>query len=257
MQTGWAVGDNGTILKTTDGGNTWGLQTSGTTESLQSVHFINTQTGYIVGTNGVILKTVTGGGSTFFPPSLASPSDNAAEVSINPRLNWNNCIGATSYHLQVATDRDFWVIVENQGSIVGTSYAVTGLANSTTYYWRVNATYANGTSNWSDVWSFTTISLPLVAPVLSSPPNRATNQSITLSLNWYLVQRATSYLLQTAKDSGFGNIVLADSSITAAVKQIGHLEINTKYYWHAKARNNLVLRTCLALARGQLFGVSQ
>ncbi len=31
---GWAVGDLGTILKTTDGGTTWSSQTSGTTNNL-------------------------------------------------------------------------------------------------------------------------------------------------------------------------------------------------------------------------------
>ena len=30
--TGWAVGDTGTVLKTTDGGNEWNDQTSGTTK---------------------------------------------------------------------------------------------------------------------------------------------------------------------------------------------------------------------------------
>ena len=36
-QTGWAVGDNGTIVNTTDGGQTWLLQSSGTTEILRAV----------------------------------------------------------------------------------------------------------------------------------------------------------------------------------------------------------------------------
>ncbi len=37
--TGYAVGDNGTILKTTDGGANWTAQTSGTTNNFFSVSF--------------------------------------------------------------------------------------------------------------------------------------------------------------------------------------------------------------------------
>ena len=43
--TGWAVGTNGTILNTSDGGVTWSAQTSGTEEELTAVHFIDESTG--------------------------------------------------------------------------------------------------------------------------------------------------------------------------------------------------------------------
>lgn len=58
--TGYAVGERGTILKTTDGGTNWIQQVSGTTERLNSVYFTYAQTGYAVG-SGVILKTTDSG----------------------------------------------------------------------------------------------------------------------------------------------------------------------------------------------------
>lgn len=62
--TGYAVGANGTILKTTDGGATWKKKGSGTSNNLLAVYFPhNTTTGYAVGVNGTILKTTDGGGS--------------------------------------------------------------------------------------------------------------------------------------------------------------------------------------------------
>jgi photosystem II stability/assembly factor-like uncharacterized protein len=42
--TGYAVGDSGTILKTTDGGN-WVAQNSGTKKCLHSVYFLDLMTG--------------------------------------------------------------------------------------------------------------------------------------------------------------------------------------------------------------------
>ncbi len=57
---GWAVGLNGTILKTTDGGLTWVRQISGTTHSLFSVSAVNTETAFAMGI-GVSLRTLDGG----------------------------------------------------------------------------------------------------------------------------------------------------------------------------------------------------
>ena len=59
--TGWAVGGAGTILKTTNAGNNWVPQSSGTTEGLNSVYFTDSNTGWAVGGNGTILKTTNGG----------------------------------------------------------------------------------------------------------------------------------------------------------------------------------------------------
>ena len=59
--TGYTVGQNGTILKTINGGNDWTALTSGTTKSLNSVYFTDINTGYAVGVSGIILKTTNAG----------------------------------------------------------------------------------------------------------------------------------------------------------------------------------------------------
>lgn len=58
---GWAVGESGTIMKTTDGGTTWNLQTSGTMNVLLGVSFTDANNGTIVGDFGTILRTTDGG----------------------------------------------------------------------------------------------------------------------------------------------------------------------------------------------------
>jgi photosystem II stability/assembly factor-like uncharacterized protein len=47
--TGTAVGQGGTILRTVDGGATWTLQSSGTTNFLWAVSFVDASTGTAVG----------------------------------------------------------------------------------------------------------------------------------------------------------------------------------------------------------------
>jgi photosystem II stability/assembly factor-like uncharacterized protein len=59
--TGYAVGWNGTILKTINAGTNWTKLSSGTSNNLMSVCFTDANTGYAVGASGTILKTVNGG----------------------------------------------------------------------------------------------------------------------------------------------------------------------------------------------------
>ncbi|MCW8803092.1 MAG: T9SS type A sorting domain-containing protein [Ignavibacteriaceae bacterium] len=58
---GFAVGDQGTILKTYDAGINWFPQQSGTTLGLNKVQFKDFDLGFAVGENGIILRTTTGG----------------------------------------------------------------------------------------------------------------------------------------------------------------------------------------------------
>ena len=59
--TGTAVGGYGTILRTTDGGESWTPQISGTTNTLWDVSLVGANIGTVVGANGTILRTTTGG----------------------------------------------------------------------------------------------------------------------------------------------------------------------------------------------------
>ncbi len=80
---GWAVGDEGLVLRTTDGGETWDNINSGFSQNFYSVHFVNADRGWIAGYNngspldGVLLRTTNGGQS--WTPQL-SGMDNHYEV---------------------------------------------------------------------------------------------------------------------------------------------------------------------------------
>ncbi len=60
---GWAVGDGGVILHTSDAGQTWERQESVVTVALVSVDFVSASVGWAVGKVGVILHTSDGGES--------------------------------------------------------------------------------------------------------------------------------------------------------------------------------------------------
>ncbi len=67
---GYSVGDNGEMLKSTNSGNFWASQISGTSSNLKSFYSPSENIGYVVGEGGVILMTTTGG--TVIPVELTS-----------------------------------------------------------------------------------------------------------------------------------------------------------------------------------------
>lgn len=54
---GWIVGHTGTILHTSDGGASWGIQSGSTAAFLQGIWFLSDSSGWIVATSGVMLYT--------------------------------------------------------------------------------------------------------------------------------------------------------------------------------------------------------
>lgn len=107
LTNGWAVGNGGTILSTTNAGLIWNQQNSGTTSDLKSVSFISqTTTGWAVGINGVILFT-SSGGSTWSVQQNNNPNltlysicnsggriySTGFELNLGPAIDWTTNAG--------------------------------------------------------------------------------------------------------------------------------------------------------------------
>lgn len=234
-----AVGNNGLILRSTDTGSTWSIQNTPTSFLLMDVNFINVNTGWAVGHGGVILKTTTGGASIPSPPVLTSPPHNSVNISVTPTLTWNTSQGAETYHVQISTVANFYVITDS-ATVSSPQYQVpTGkLMNGYTYFWRVNASNPAGTSAWSSTWSFSTGIYP-PAPVLISPPNGFIGTPTTPTLVWDSLQNIISYRIEISRIPNFLNIV--DSSTVFINQYIVPPEIlfdNITYFWRVNASNS-------------------
>ncbi|MEI7597300.1 MAG: YCF48-related protein, partial [Bacteroidota bacterium] len=59
--TGFAVGNDGAFIKTTNGGANWTMGNSGITQKINSVFFLNSNIGFATCTEGIIIKTINGG----------------------------------------------------------------------------------------------------------------------------------------------------------------------------------------------------
>jgi hypothetical protein len=91
-------------------------------------------------------------------PTLLSPAQDSTGLAVNLNLTWASMAGvAATYRVQLSTDSSFTTWVVNDSTLTTPSRAVASLANNTRYYWRVNAKNNKGTSPWSTVRRFTTV----------------------------------------------------------------------------------------------------
>jgi aqualysin 1 len=172
-------------------------------------------------------------------PTLSSPANAATNVSIAPTLSWIAATAAISYKLQVSTSSTLATPLIDLDNISTTSRAISGLANSTTYYWRVGAVNINGTT-WSAIRSFTTaapLAVPAV-PTLRSPAANATNVSRTPALSWNAATRATTYEVQVSTDVNFSVITFGRTGLTARnITVSAQLGSRVVYYWRVRGVN--------------------
>ncbi|MBZ0198578.1 MAG: hypothetical protein K8H86_01835, partial [Ignavibacteriaceae bacterium] len=87
--TGWAVGANGAIIKTTDGGGSWITAQSNSTNILLKVNAVNRDTVIVTGFDGLILRS-TDGGENFItvPTGLSAGTDLWGLKMLNDTLGW-------------------------------------------------------------------------------------------------------------------------------------------------------------------------
>lgn len=170
-------------------------------------------------------------------PTLVSPADGATGIPTSPTLNWNPSSGATSYRLQVSTSNTFSSTVVDDSTITGTSKQIGPLANSTPYFWRVNAKNAAGSSPFSAARNFTTIVAAPAAPTPISPDNNSNNQPLSVALQWSAVSSADFYRVQLATNQNFSPTLVDDSTLTTPSRTISSLNLNTTYYWRVAAKN--------------------
>jgi Cdc6-like AAA superfamily ATPase len=83
----WAVGYNGTILETENGGQDWQVQESGSRAWLMAVQFVDTQHGRVVGNNGTILTT-DNGGQDWQVQQSGSPASLMAVQFVDTQRGW-------------------------------------------------------------------------------------------------------------------------------------------------------------------------
>ncbi|MCU0452203.1 MAG: FG-GAP-like repeat-containing protein [Bacteroidetes bacterium] len=173
------------------------------------------------------------------PPAVpvhVSPDTTLTNVPTLATLRWRSAVRAASYRLQVSLFQNFGVIMYDQSGLTDTVQTVGPLMNDTTYYWRVSASNAGGTSAFSAPWKFRTIVPAPNTPSLAAPMDGTGNQPIGMTFSWSPVSGATSYRLEVSTSGDFSTFFFLDSTITGTSRNVT-LNYLTEYFWRVRAQS--------------------
>jgi large repetitive protein len=168
------------------------------------------------------------------PVLLASPSDEATNIPPSPILAWTGGAGASGYHLQVARDSLFLLIVLDDSTVSTPSRTIGPLAGLTRYYWRVRAYNIGGLTPFTAPWTFRTV---IDMPIPASPLAASMHVPNPPTLRWHPVNGDTRYRVQVAKDPAFTSIAVDAGSIIDTLYRTMTLTGFTRYYWRVSAQS--------------------
>jgi hypothetical protein len=130
------------------------------------------------------------------------------------------------------------------GNVPSTLYVCVGkygTADAGTLSAQVPTGNGNGNIEQNEYYAYSYNSIPVapLVPVLAYPPSNIFDQPLSLILQWLSDSGAVSYQLQVATDSTFAaGMFLYQSSITDTSLNVSGLAQDTKYFWRVRARNS-------------------
>ena len=170
-----------------------------------------------------------GAGQTQNPPP-APTGLSAAGGNSTVSLSWTGSSGATSYNVYRGTSSGGESGTPIASGLTGTSYTDSSVTNGSTYFYKVAAVNAAGTSGQSNEASATP-----ALPVPPAPTNlAATPGNATVSLTWTASTNATSYSVYRGTSSG-GEGSTAIGTSTGTSYNDTTVTNGTKYYYTVKA----------------------
>jgi transcriptional regulator CtsR len=190
----------------------------------------------VFGMGAYVLDARFGTGSVAVPSAPTNLSASAASSSqIN--LVWqDNAANEAGYRVEQSTDGVNFMPVATLG-VNATSYSVTGLSASTTYYFRVRAYNSGGDSASSNTAQATTQAATLTPPTAPSGLSATTASSSQINLGWQdNATNESGYLVERSTD-GVNFTQVATLGTNATTYAMAGLSATTTYYFHVRAYN--------------------
>ena len=209
---GWAVGEAGTIAKTTDGGITWtnramppytgnGL-VNFRPQQLTAVQFLNLNVGYATGFNGAVLKTTDGGINWNYINGPFGPMSSTSKIIYNLYFfdvnnGWivGDVINASSANIYKTTDGGTtWTAATNFPVLGNNLWGIDFVNPSIGYISGANGKViktTDGGTTWTDI-SLTTTNYTVVGGIATIPKQQTYPCVQVLDANTVVISSANN-----------------------------------------------------------------
>lgn len=162
------------------------------------------------------------------------PSNKAADIPNSVQFRWHKVNGAEIYNLEISDDQNFLSIKTVNRLTSDTTTLVTDLNSELQYYWRVKSIRSTDTSDWSDIYAFTTQSndtskIELNSPIILYPNQNEFAISIKGKIRWSKVDSAKTYQIELINLSSSPNTEFTEAGIKTTEFIYDSLDYDTKY----------------------------
>ena len=166
-------------------------------------------------------------------PEPNEPDNGETDLGLAVELEWKEIEGVVDFEVEIADNDQF---TDSHVAIVedGFSYVTDGYMKfATDYFWRVRARHAEDISDWSEVFTFTTI----VAPILDSPEDEDVDVEVLPLLEWDEISGVDFYQVEYNYSNNFDDPV-GHATVEGTdnfFQVVFPLEHETMTYWRVNA----------------------
>jgi len=171
-------------------------------------------------------------------PVLTLPEDYSENVSTSAQFVWEQSSSTIEYDFSISNDLFFGNTLLDTSGLTSTNLSIENLCYKTKYFWKVRAINDLGASDWSEIFSFTTIdtSKPDI-PILLLPENNSADLACSLEFVWQNSTNTETNHIQISKDLTFSNLFFESNEIDGNTLNNIYLDVNEEYFWRVRAWN--------------------
>jgi len=168
------------------------------------------------------------------PVRLNWPSNKQTGITFGS-LDWNSINGTSGYHYIMSKDTlltNPWEGLESKNNAFFHYITPDPTEFGTKYFWKVRVFHSKDTSDWSDIWQFTTRKRNGVK--LTYPAHDEQNIPLGILMTWQSVANATEYELEYSENPDMSNSFKPKAYLPSY--QVS-LKPSMNYYWRVTAYN--------------------